>query len=124
MGQSKANPVRSQSALVTDHVIKAVGGSAAVTKVTGPDVTITRTGTGAYLLTWAADPGNSLGAVASLQATTPGDVAGHTVICGPYVSASKTMTVTVYNASDAVHDLAALEWFNVRAAFTFSTLDI
>lgn len=116
--------MRSQSALVTDHIIKAVGGTAAVTKVTGPDVTVTRTGTGAYLLTWAADPGNSLGAVASLQATTVADLAGHTVICGPYVPATMTMVVKVTNAADAAHDLAALEWFNVRAAFSFSSLDV
>jgi ABC-type spermidine/putrescine transport system permease subunit II len=124
MGQSNANVVRSQTAKATDHIIKAVGGSSAVTKVTGPGVTITRTGTGAYLLTWAADPGNSLGAIASLQATTASALAGHVVICGPFVVATRTMAVTVTNASDAAHDLAALEWFNVRAAFSFTSLDV
>lgn len=124
MGQSNANVMRSQSALVTDHVIRAVGGTTAVTKVTGPGVAVTRTGAGAYLLTWQAKPGNLLAAVASLQATTPGDIAGHTVVCGPYVAATKTMTVNVYNAADTAHDLAALEWFNVRAAFSFSSLDV
>lgn len=124
MGQSNANAMRSTSALATTHIIKAVGGSAAVTKVTGPGVTVTRTGTGAYLLTWAASPGNELGTVASLQATTVTALAGHTVICGPYVAATKTMAVKVTNAADAAHDLAALEWFTVRAAFSYTSLDL
>lgn len=121
---SNTNPVRSPSNELQHQCIRAVGGAAAVTKVTGPGVDVTRTGTGAYLLTWTEDPGNFLGAGAFLQATTPANLAGHTVICGPYVPATKTMTVNVYNAADAVHDLAALEWFTVLADTSYTNLDL
>ncbi len=124
MGLSKSNAMRSTSALVTTHVIRAVGGSAAVTKVTGPAVAVTRTGSGAYLLTFDENVGTVLTAIASLQATTPGDVAGHTVVFGAYNSTAKTLAFIVYNASDAAHDLAALEWVSLSVQTTGSSVDI
>lgn len=121
---SNLNDVQSPSTSVHHHVIRAVGGTTAITKVTGPGVAVTRTGTGTYLLTWSQAPGNILGVVASLQATTPTNLVGHSVVCGAYDATAKTMVVRVGNAADAAHDLAANEWFTVAADFSFSNLDL
>jgi len=125
---SNLNAVRSPSNELQLHCIRAVGGSSAVTKVTGPGVTVSRLDTGDYKLIWSQDPGNCLGIGATLQATTPGNLAGHTVICGAFVpksgSTNAYVLVNVYNASDASHDLAALEWFTVDAKFSFTNLDL
>lgn len=99
------------------HDIRAVGGSSAVTKVTGQGVAVSRTGTGAYLLTWAENPGSHLGNFYGLSATTPGDIAGHTVIFGAYDSSAYTLAFVLYNASFAAHDLAALEWVDLDIRF-------
>jgi hypothetical protein len=124
MPVASINAVRSPSAELQHHCIRAVGGSSAVTKVTGPGVAVTRAGAGDYLLTWSQDPGNFLGATASLQATTLADLAGHTIILGAYDATAKTMKVLVSGATEVAHDLAALEWFTVHADFSFSNLDI
>ncbi len=99
------------------HLIRAVGGVTAITKVYGPGVAVTRTGAGAYLLTWAENPGTYLGQTYSLSATTVADLAGHTVTFGAYSTTAFTLAFTMTNASDAAHDLAALEWVTVEVSF-------
>lgn len=112
-----AYPHRSTQPESVEHIAKGVGGSTAITQLFGAGVALTRTGTGAYELTWAENQGTFLGATASLQATTIGDLAGHTVIFGAYNSTTRKLPFIVYNASFAAHDLAALEWVTVVARF-------
>lgn len=100
------------------HVVRMVGGSSAVTKVYGPGVAVTRTDTGDYTLTWSENPGTFIGATYGLSATTISDLAGHTVVFGAYGSSDYTLDLTLANASDAAHDLAALEWITVVAWFS------
>ena len=95
--------------------IRAVGGSTAITEVEGPGVAISRTGTGAYRLTFSDAYPALISAHAQLQAATPGDLAGHTVIFDTL--SSKVMDFVVYNASDAAHDLAASEWVMITCFF-------
>lgn len=109
--------VKSNLAEHRESVCRGVGGASAVTQVTGKGVALTRTGTGAYLLTWSDDMGVFQGVDFGLQATTPGDIAGHTVIAGAYTAGTPTLAFIVYNASDAAHDLAALEWVTARVVF-------
>lgn len=106
-----------------DYLVRAVGGTTAVTKVEGKDVTISYVSTGRYRLTWAACPGVLMGATYGLQATTPGNIAGHTVIFGAFTAGGTTLDFYVYNASDALHDLAALEWVTVKVVFAQTTLN-
>lgn len=101
-----------------DHIIRSVGGASAITKVYGPGVAVTRTGAGAYLLTWSENPGTFVAATYGFSATTPGDLAGHTVIYGAYNATAFTLAFVVYNASFAAHDLAALEWVTNRVTFS------
>jgi hypothetical protein len=114
---SQPFPHRSTQPESVEHLVRGVGGTTAITKVTGAGAALTRTGTGAYRITWAETPGTFLGAVASLQATTVGDLAGHTVTFAPYDATNRRLDFTVANASDAAHDLAALEWVTVVAKF-------
>ena len=125
---SNLNEVRSPSNELQHHCIRAVGSASAITKVTGPGVSVARLDTGDYQLTWSQDPGNLLGVGAYLSATTPGNLAGHTVIPGAFVpatgSTNATLLVNVFDAADASHDLAALEWVTVIAEFSFTNLDL
>lgn len=123
MGLSKSNAVRSLSKLATNHFVRAVGGTAAVTKTHGPGVTVTRTGTGAYSVTFAENVGVVLSATYGLQATTPGDLAGHTVVFAPYNTTTKVLAFVVYNSSFAAHDLAALEWVSLNIQTSAQGLD-
>jgi hypothetical protein len=105
-----------------DHVITSEGGSSAITKLHGPGVAVTRTGTGAYLLTWSENPGTWHGNTYGLAAATPGNLAGHTVIFGEYNSSAYTLAFVVYNGSDSAHDLAADEYVTTRISFSQITV--
>jgi len=117
-----AFPVKANAPELIEHVCLAVGGASAITKVSGEGIAVSRTDTGDYLLTWSDAPGNFKGATASLQATTIGDLAGHTVVFGAFTAGGTTLAFGVYNAADASHDLAALEWVTVRVAFSHTGL--
>jgi hypothetical protein len=100
-----------------DHFVKFVGGSTAVTKVYGPGVTVTYIGTGLVDIVWAENPGTFLGFTHGFQATTAADVKGHTVVAGVYDATTRTVRLNITNASEALHDLAALEWLNLIFKF-------
>lgn len=105
-----------------EYDVSGVGGSSEVTQEEGDGVTLTRTGTGAYLLTWANDPGVFVGLTYGLSATTPGNIAGHTLIAGLYSTSAFTLAFIVYNASDAAHDLAALEHMHLTVNFKTTSI--
>lgn len=108
---------RDSEADTVETSIRFVGtGAANPTKVYGKGVAITRTGAGAYSVVFSENPGNYVGFVPGLDATTPADLAGHTVI-GKWTAATLTFSLVLYNASFAAHDLAALEWINLELKF-------
>jgi hypothetical protein len=101
-----------------DSIIKFVGGSAAVTKVYGAGVTVTYVSTGLVDLVFGEDQGTFVGFTGHmLSATTMTGIAGYTIAAGTYDTATRTVRVSVYNASDALADLAALQWLTLRATF-------
>jgi hypothetical protein len=110
------NVQASDPTLVTYYVC-AVGGATAVTAENESGVTISYVTTGNYLLTWANNPGKFINWVGGLHAATPANIAGHTLICDTYNTTAFTLPVWVYNASDAAHDLAALEYLNLQVTF-------
>ena len=118
-----AFPLRSNIVEGVNFKVIGVGGSSAVTQVTGKGVALTRTGTGAYLLTWSDSPGNLVGFSAGLQATTLAGPSGHTVIFGAWAAGGTTLAFQVFNAAEALHDLAALEWVCLDLTFSSSTLN-
>lgn len=104
------------------HVIRFVGGSAAVTKVLGQGATVTYVSTGIVDVSWAGNannPGVFLGLAGAplFQATTAADVKGHTCVPGVYNATTKTLRLNITNASESLHDLAALEWLTLVAMF-------
>jgi hypothetical protein len=113
----EAYQVRATRPGTTNHYIKAVGGSAAVTKVSGQGVAVSRTSTGLYLLTWAENPGVFLMPFAQLQATTHADLDGWSVVFGVYNSSAWTLAFSVYNDTPTITDLAALNWVNLNIVF-------
>lgn len=102
---------------VVAYEVLAQGGSTSVTKEHGKGVTVSRTGDGAYRITWNENPGAFQSVTHSLQAATPGDLAGHTVIFDTYDSTNKRLDFVVYNDTPAAHDLAADEYINVTVKF-------
>lgn len=93
-----------------------VGGSAAATKRSGTGFTIAHSGTtGLYNLTFDEAYYELVSFVATVQAATPADVKGHTVVADTL--SSKVLPLWLTNASDADHDLAASEWINFVAIF-------
>jgi hypothetical protein len=102
-----------------DHVIRFVGGTTAVTAVAGTakGVTVTYISTGIVDLTWAVNPGLFLGATFGFQATTQSAVKGYTAVAGAFNTTTFTLRLNITSASDALIDLAAVQWLCVRAAF-------
>lgn len=116
-------PLRGTIAEECDQFIKFVGGTNAVTKVTGtgPGVTVTYISAGIVDLTWATganSPGACLGVKGyCFQATTPGDVKAYELVPGVYNTTTCTLRLNMYE-SGTLTNLAALEWLGVTVAFT------
>lgn len=101
-----------------DSIIKFVGGTTAVTKVYGQGVTVTYVSTGLVDIAFTENQGTFLGFTGHmLSATTTADIAGYTAAAGTYNASTRTVRVSIYNASDALADLAALQWLTLRATF-------
>jgi len=103
-----------------DYTVNFVGGTAAVTKVFGPDVTVTYISTGIVELTWSANqskPGTFVGLKSfGFHATTATGVAGYTANAGAYNTSTRKLRISIYSAG-ALTDLAALQWLTVTVAF-------
>lgn len=110
--------VKSNEPGVEAHFIRCEGGSSAISKSAGgAGIAVTRTGTGAYRLTFDDSQGTFLGWSCSLGAATPGDIAGHTAIRDEWDASNKRLDFIVYNDSDSAHDLAADEYADIWIFF-------
>ena len=103
------------------HIVKFVGGTAAVTKVFGHGMTVTYVSTGIVDIAWpdtASKPGVFLGCGGHcFEATTASGVKGYTVVPGVYNTTTKTLRVNITNASETLADLAALQWLTLSLLF-------
>lgn len=104
------------------HFVRFVGGTAAVTKVKGRGITVTYITTGIVDLVWSANddpPGTFLGLMGkpAFQATTASGVKNFDCVPGVYNSSTRTLRLSITNASAALADLAALQWLNVVPVF-------
>ncbi len=109
--------VRAGEPETREHLIKFVGGTAAVTKVFGQGVTVTYISTGIVDLYWPDNPGTFLLATFGFQATTASGVKGYTVVPGVYNASTLKLRLNITNASESLTDLAALQWLVCRVAF-------
>lgn len=108
-----------------EEFIKILGtGAANPTKVEGKGLTITRTGTGAYRVTWAESPGRYLGLKSwSLEATTPADLKNYSVVVdAPFDTTNRRLDFVVYNSGGTATDLAAAQWIALTVAFARTAL--
>lgn len=84
----------------------------------GAGVTVTRTGEGAYLITWAKNPGTFMGWAPGFGAATPADLAGYTVVRDEYSSTAYTLAFVVYDSTFAEADLIADQWLDLAIEFS------
>lgn len=111
-------PVRSNVVEGSQQFVKFVGGTTAVTKVTGTGagITVTYISSGVVDLVWRENPGTFLGMVATFQATTPANVKAYVVVPGAFNASTFTLRLSMYE-SGTLTDLDALEWLSVLAFF-------
>jgi len=86
------------------------------TEQLGQGVAVTRTGEGAYLITWASNPGIFVGWSIGFGAATPADLAGYTAVRDTY--SSNTLAFVVYNSSFAAADLIADQYADITVEFS------
>lgn len=101
-----AHPVR---------ILGANGGGSIDADGGGYNMTLARTGEGAYTLTWGDNPGVFQGWAPGLGAATPADLAGYTVVRGVY--ASNVLAFVVYDELFAPADLLADEYLDLVVFF-------
>jgi hypothetical protein len=104
-----------------EFLVNFVGGTAAVTKVFGNDVAIAYVSTGLVDLTWSANqtkPGTFVGLKSfGFHATTAANVKGYSCNAGVYNATTRVLRVSIYDASNNLVDLAALQWLTVTIVF-------
>ncbi len=113
-----ADPKTSEAELRYVELRLEGAGAAAPTKRLGQGITVTRTGAGDYLLTFAEPLGNYVGHTGmGLEAATPANVKNHSVVLGAYNPTARTLQVTFWDAAAAAHDLVATEFINATLRF-------
>lgn len=104
-----------------DFSVTFVGGTAAVTKLAGPGVSVTYVSTGIVELGWSLNetpPGKYIGLKSyGFRADTPANVKAYTCVTGGYTVATRKLRVNMYDASNNLVDLAALQWLTVTLQF-------
>lgn len=95
--------------------ILGIDGSLTVQEANG--MTITRTGEGAYLITWATNPFQFVGVSFGFVATTRADLKGYTVVFGDYSSTAFTMSFTVFDSTFTAADLIATQRLCIEVTF-------
>lgn len=120
MGDGGYEPAVSEPSMF-EQIIQFVGGTAAVTKVFGAGVTVTYVSTGLVDITWSSNqskPGTFLGPAGYMfNATTQSAIKAYTCVTGAYDVTNRKLRVNMYDASNNLVDLAALQWLTLRIAF-------
>ncbi len=81
----------------------------------GRGAAITRTGEGAYTITWGENPGTFVGFAWGFGAATPADMAGYTCVRDTY--ASSVLTFVTYNSLFAAADVIANQYLDLHVVF-------
>lgn len=78
-------------------------------------VTCTRTGEGAYTLTWSENPGTLVGFLASFGAATPADMKGYT--CTRDTQGTNALDIAVWDSAFAAADVIADQYIDLQITF-------
>jgi hypothetical protein len=84
----------------------------------GRGVTVTRTGEGAYRITFANNPGTFIGWSCSFGADTPADLKGYTAVRDTWDATNKRLDFVVYNSTFAAADLIAAQYADIVVEFS------
>lgn len=84
----------------------------------GQGVTVTRTGEGAYLVTWADNPGTFIGWGFGFGAATPADLKGYTVVRDTYDSSALTLAFVIYDSTFTAADLIVNQFLDLTIEFS------
>jgi hypothetical protein len=112
-------PVRSTLHESYETFIRLLGANGAnPTNQIAPGVTVTRTGEGAYRITWAKVPGTYRGVKGfSFEAATPADLAGYTVVFDTFDATNKRLDFVVYDSTFAAADIIADQYLCITVGF-------
>lgn len=86
-------------------------------KELGQGVTVTRTGEGAYRITFAENPGTFVGWSCNFGAATPAELKGYTAVRDTWDAANKRLDFVVYNSTFAAADLIANQYADIVVEF-------
>lgn len=102
------------------RVVGAGSGGSAI-EVLGAGLKVNYIGTGIFDLAWSLNddvPGYPAGVIgATFQATTPANVKGYSLVAGAYVPSTRKLRVNLYDGSNNLVDLKALEWVAFEVLF-------
>lgn len=95
------------------------------TEQLGQGVTISRTGEGAYRITFAQNPGTFIGWSCNFGAATPADLKGYTAVRDTYTAQSGStlgcLDFVVYDSSFNAADLIADQYADITVEFSTNT---
>lgn len=86
------------------------------TEQLGVGVVVTRTGEGAYTITWAKNPGTFIGWSCNFGAATPADLKGYTAVRDTY--ASNVLTFVIYDSTFTAADIIANQYADIEVTFS------
>jgi hypothetical protein len=114
------HPKKANRPHVFDYHIRAQGlVSADLTVQEGALIkSITRTGTGAYLITFAQDPGLFLDWSIGFGALVVADLKGYSAVRGVYSATAFTLAFTVFNSSFNAADLLVDQYIDITVSFS------
>jgi len=96
-------------------------GASAPTVSLGRGIVVTRNSEGNYRLTFDDPPGNFVGLQYGLQAETPADLKGHTVVGGTFTYPTATalgyIDVVLYDSDFSADDLEDTEYISLALKF-------
>lgn len=95
------------------------------TEQLGQGVAVTRTGEGAYKITFAQNPGTFVGWSCSFGAATPGDLKGYTAVRDTFTAQSGAtlgyLEFVVYDSTFTAADLITNQYADITVEFSTNT---
>ncbi len=88
------------------------------TEELGQGVAVTRSGEGAYTITWSDNPGTFMGWSCNFGAATPADLKGYTAVRDTYDTSAFTLAFVVYDSTFTAADLVANQYADITVEFS------
>jgi hypothetical protein len=88
------------------------------TEELGMGIAATRTGEGAYRLTFAANPGTFVGWSYAFGAATPADLKGYTAVRDTWDATNRILDFVVYTSGLLAADLIANQYIDIEVVFS------